>query len=395
IILSISLVNIIAVIIKALKQGKDGARIFALVILLAPVMSYMASKLKTVALFDTLLTDINSGAVFTISLIISLPLSMTIYLARDMARMGKRLTKQLDEITNLSNKTIEQEQEKKRILENQNLDLERNVQQRTLEVVQQKAELEIKNKEITESLHYAKRIQAAILPPTELFTTTFADAFILYLPKDIVSGDFYAYAKKENNIIIAAADCTGHGVSGALMSMIGSSLLNQIVNEKNIIEPGHILNTLNEGIIDALKQRESTSHDGMDIAICQLNLQTLTLRFAGANRPLWLLRNHEIISYQPNKFPIGGLQILHDEVYAEHTIALQKNDVLYLFSDGYADQFGGLHEKKLLTKNLKNHILEIHHLPLSQQRESLLQTFNSWKGKLEQVDDVLVLAVKI
>jgi serine phosphatase RsbU (regulator of sigma subunit) len=261
--------------------------------------------------------------------------------------------------------------------------------------MKQKIEIENKNKEITESLHYAKRIQAAILPPVEVITQTFSESFILYLPKDIVSGDFYAFAEKENEIIIAVADCTGHGVSGALMSMIGSSLLNQIINEKKITAPAEILNLLNDGVIDALKQRTNTSHDGMDIAICHIDKQNRLLRFAGANRPLWLLHNEQILVYKPNKFPIGGIQILHDQPYNEHSIVLQNNDVVYLFTDGFADQFGGSDAKKLLTKNLKQHILDMQHLPLLDQHQMLLNIFNNWKGNIEQVDDVLILAFKI
>jgi serine phosphatase RsbU (regulator of sigma subunit) len=391
----LSIINIIKVIVIALKQGKDGARIFALVILLAPIMAFLFSKIKSVSFINPIIENVASDTVFFVSLIVSLPLSMSIFLARDMARMVKKLGRQVDEITDLSQKTLQQEQEKKRLLENQNFELENTVYKRTQEVMKQKIEIENKNKEITESLHYAKRIQAAILPPVEVITQTFSESFILYLPKDIVSGDFYAFAEKENEIIIAVADCTGHGVSGALMSMIGSSLLNQIINEKKITAPAEILNLLNDGVIDALKQRTNTSHDGMDIAICHIDKQNRLLRFAGANRPLWLLHNEQILVYKPNKFPIGGIQILHDQPYNEHSIVLQNNDVVYLFTDGFADQFGGSDAKKLLTKNLKQHILDMQHLPLLDQHQMLLNIFNNWKGNIEQVDDVLILAFKI
>ena len=391
----IAVIEIIRVILKSVKVGKDGAWIFLMVIVLAPSLTFIASFFEDLSFLGISAMKIHSGAIFFVSFILSLPFSMTIYLARDFARISKKLKIQLTEITDLSNKTIEQEKDKKRILENLNTELEQKVFERTQQVVFQKEEIEIKNKEITESLIYAKRIQSAILPDIKLIYKTLEQSFILYLPKDIVSGDFYGFAQKNNKVIIAAADCTGHGVAGAFMSMIGSSLLNQIINEKNITAPAIILDELNQGIINALKQKESESNDGMDISICAFNLNENTVQFAGANRPLWLIRNGELVTYKPNKFPIGGLQVMHDENFTELTIALQKDDTLYLFSDGFADQFGGEKGKKLMTKKFKDALVAIQHLSMPEQNIFLTNLFEKWKGNNEQVDDVLVIGIRV
>jgi sigma-B regulation protein RsbU (phosphoserine phosphatase) len=309
--------------------------------------------------------------------------------------MAKQLKKQLTEITDLSEKTIRQEKEKKQILENQNIELEKKVIERTSEVVQQKEVIEIKNKEITDNLTYAKRIQSAILPDIKLIYKALEQSFILYLPKDIVSGDFYGFAQKNNKVLIAAADCTGHGVAGAFMSMIGSALLNQIINEKNITTPSFILDELNDGIIHSLKQKESDSNDGMDISICSFDLEKKTMEFAGANRPLWLIRNNQLLVFKPNKFPIGGLQILHDEKFKQDEIKLQMNDSIYIFSDGYSDQFGGEKGKKLMSGKFKELLLSIQNLSMHDQEKYLYHHFQKWKMNNEQVDDVLVIGIRI
>ena len=260
------------------------------------------------------------------SLVLGLPFSMTLYLARDFARMSNKLNLQLKEITVLSEKTIKQEQEKKQILENQKAELEEKVVQRTQEVWEQKEVIEVKNREITASLIYAKRIQSAILPDIKLIYKTLDKSFILYIPKDIVSGDFYGFAQKNDKVIITAADCTGHGVSGAFMSMIGTSLLNHVINEKNITTPSLILDELNQEVITTLKQKESESNDGMDISICTFDLKNNTVEYAGANRPLWLVRNNELVQYRPDKYPIGGLQIERLDKFSNNVIQLQKEE---------------------------------------------------------------------
>ena len=274
---------------------------------------------------------------------------------------------------------------------------------RTAEVMAQKAELEKKNaliaeknKEMTDSLNYAKRLQAAILPRMEVIKKSFDQFFILYMPKDIVSGDFYFFEQMNDKTIIAGADCTGHGVAGAIMSMVGSSLLKQIILEKEICNPAEILNQLNEGVIESLKQSETQSHDGMDILLCAFDLQKMQLDFAGANRPLLLIREGELTVYPTDKFPIGGLQIEHVESYLKQNLALKKNDLIYIFSDGYADQFGGELGKKLMTKKFKELLLSLQHQPMEMQGASLHNFIVEWMGNAyEQVDDMMVIGIKI
>jgi serine phosphatase RsbU (regulator of sigma subunit) len=393
--LIISTVEILRVIIRAIVKKKDGAWIFALVILLAPIAGIVSSYLPNEFMFNGIRIKNNTGIVVVSSFILGLPFSMTLYLARDLARMSKTLKQQLREISGLSEQTIRQEKEKKQILENQNIELEKKVTERTMEVIAQKNIIEVKNKEITANLTYAKRIQSAILPDIKLIYKTLEQSFILYIPKDIVSGDFYGFAQKNNKVLIAAADCTGHGVTGAFMSMIGSSLLNQIINERNITQPSLILDALNEGIVHSLKQKETDSHDGMDISICTFDLQNRLVQFAGANRPLWLIRNNELVVYEPDKFPIGGLQVVTDEKFKENEISLLKNDTLYLFTDGFADQFGGENGKKLMSKKFKDILLSIQHLPMNEQGAYLDNHFKTWMGANEQVDDVLVIGIRV
>lgn len=391
----VAIIEVLRVIIKSIRKGRDGAWIFSMIIFLAPAVGIVAGMLPDEINFAGIKLEIDGATLVTTAFVLSLPLSMTIYLARDFARMGNTLKMQIAEITELSSKTIEQEKEKKQILENQNVQLEQMVNERTREVLLQKEVIEQKNNEITESLLYAKRIQSAILPDMKLIYKTLEQSFILYLPKDIVSGDFYSFSQKDNIVIIAAADCTGHGVAGAFMSMIGTSLLNQIINEKGITEPSQILGQLNQGIVNALKQRDSESNDGMDISLCTIDLDKNKLKFSGANRPLWLLRNNEMLVYKPNKFPIGGLQVYHTEAFTQHEIDLIKGDAIYIFSDGFSDQFGGGKGKKLMTKKFKDELMQIQHLNMKEQESYLLGLFNKWKGNLEQVDDVLIIGIRI
>lgn len=274
-------------------------------------------------------------------------------------------------------------------------ELTRLVNERTHELEIKNVEITLKNREITDNLNYAKRIQAAILPDLNTIYKSFPQSFVLYIPKDIVSGDFFSFFIKNNCAIIIAADCTGHGVTGAFLSMIGNFLLNQIIIEKEKTDPGNILDLLHEEMITALKQRNNESTDGMDVSICIVDFEKNLLRYAGANRPMWFVRNNELIVYPPNKFPIGGLQIFHDQKFNNHEINLQKNDTFYIFTDGYADQFGGENGKKLMTKKLKEILISIQHLDMINQKNFLDDFFRKWKGEYEQVDDVLVIGVQI
>lgn len=362
----------------------------ALTIIAPLVLGILASqtnfKLKEVYAWINYLPDIG---------LCIYPITVAIVLGKRNAINQEQLVQQVKSIEKLSNENMEREKEKKKILEEQNLLLETKVEERTRELAFKNELISVKNREITDSLMYAKRIQASILPDIKLIYRTLDQSFILYLPKDIVSGDFYSFAQKDDKVIIAAADCTGHGVAGAFMSMIGSALINQIINEKHITDPAHILDQLNDGVIHSLKQRESESNDGMDISICSFDLKNNYMHYAGANRPLWLVRNGALITYKPDKFPIGGLQVERNAKFVSHEIILQKNDTIYLFSDGYADQFGGENGKKLMSKKFKDTLLDIQHLSMRDQEKFLHDLFKTWKGKNEQVDDVLVIGIKI
>lgn len=270
------------------------------------------------------------------------------------------------------------------------------VEKRTLELQNKNSEITLKNKEILDSIHYAKRLQEAILPPIKMVKSCLPESFILYMPKDIIAGDFYWISSvTDATVLIAAADCTGHGVAGALMSMIGVSLMNEIVNEKGITKPSQILNQLHAAVITALKQNENDSNDGMDIALCAFDFKKMEIQFAGANRPLWRIRNNDIEIIVPDKVPIGGIQIERTEPFKNYVLSYEKNDTFYIFTDGYADQFGGEFGKKLLSKNLKNILLTIQELSMAEQEIYLKKYFEKWKGKQEQVDDVLIIGIRM
>jgi len=264
-------------------------------------------------------------------------------------------------------------------------------------------EIEKKHAEIIDSVNYAKRIQEAILPEKKEITSYLSNSFILFQPRDIVSGDFYWFSQKDGKSIIAAIDCTGHGVPGAFMSMIGNTLLNQIVNERGVTDPGKILNNLNVEISRSLKQthEDSESRDGMDGAICCFELssqneaqQELKLHYAGANRPLYFVRNNNLEEIKANKFPIGGIELGTPKNFTTHTFTLQQNDTIYVFTDGFADQFGS-NNKKLMTKKFKEVLLSIIDKPMEEQRDYLETFIQQWKGTTEQTDDILVIGIKM
>jgi len=275
-----------------------------------------------------------------------------------------------------------------------NSNLYNRIEERNKQLEETKKIIEEKNKDILDSIRYARRIQEAIMPEKELLNYYFPDSFIFYHPKDIVSGDFYWFLEKYHKFFIAAVDCTGHGVPGAFMSVIGSNLLNQILNEYSILEPEAILDHLNFKIQTALKQDQNAeTKDGMDIAFCSIDQENDLLQFAGANRPLWLVRDKEIIKYEADKIPIGGGQF-GVQSYKGHSIPLKNNDVIYIFTDGIVDQFGGDNNKKFTSKRFSELISEIHHLPLSEQLNIIQKTFSQWKGTQEQTDDVLVIGIR-
>jgi serine phosphatase RsbU (regulator of sigma subunit) len=260
----------------------------------------------------------------------------------------------------------------------------------------QNKEISLKKEEIEQSIQYAKGIQSGILSEKEILQEIIPENFIFYLPKDIVSGDFYWFQKLENGLLLAAADCTGHGVPGALMSVVSIDRLNQAVFEQNLNEPTSILKAINQSIKHALKQNNSaTQHkDGLDIALIHYSPEKLQLTYAGANRPLWIIRNGELIEYKPTKSSIAG-HSPNDQHYPQIEIGVQKNDLLFLFSDGYADQFGGLEGKKLMTKNFKDLLVQNCSKPIHEIYQVVENHFSQWKKGFEQVDDVLVIGLKI
>jgi serine phosphatase RsbU (regulator of sigma subunit) len=253
-----------------------------------------------------------------------------------------------------------------------------------------------KKQEIDNSIQYARGIQQAVLPSFEDLKNNFDQSFIYYKPKDVVSGDFYWFAKSENDFYCIVSDCTGHGVPGAFMSIIGMDKIVQAVFEKKITEPGEILSYLNIEIKRVLKQHSDASKqkDGMDIALLKFNTITNKVEYSAANRPLYLVRNNELIEYKADKVAIAGFTE-DNQVFKTTNIQLEKNDSLYLFTDGFADQFGGEEGKKFMSKNLKLLFISICNLNSNDQYKAIDNTFLSWKNTNEQVDDVLIIGIKI
>lgn len=281
--------------------------------------------------------------------------------------------------------------------------LEQKVIERTEEVVRQKQEIESKNeeleilyKQVTDSIHYAKRIQDAILPSGMRVKKLLPDSFILFKPKDIVSGDFYWIEQKADLVYFAAVDCTGHGVPGAFMSLVGYNILKDILNNTSASRPSEILDSLREGVVNTLKSDETgkQAKDGMDMTLCAINYEKMELQYAAAFNPLYIVRNGELLQFQANKFPIGAF-VGEKENFDNHIIPLQKGDQIFIFSDGYADQFGGPNGKKFMVGNFRKLLTSIATLPSDQQKLKLDETLVTWQGGQEQVDDVLVIGVKV
>ena len=275
--------------------------------------------------------------------------------------------------------------------------------------------IEQKNQDILSSISYAKRIQSAILPPDKLVKKYLPESFILYKPKDIVAGDFYwleavqsarhsaldaespnrieiaGQASHDDIILFAAADCTGHGVPGAMVSVVCNNGLNRSVREYGLTDPGKILDKTREIVVQEFEKSEEEVKDGMDIALC--SLQGNTLQYAGAHNPLWIIREGELIEIKADKQPIG--QFENPEPYTTHMIELQKGDSIYVFSDGYADQFGGEQGKKMKTANFKKLLLSIQEETMEKQKQLINDAFESWKGSLEQLAGVCVIGLKV
>jgi PAS domain S-box-containing protein len=257
-------------------------------------------------------------------------------------------------------------------------------------------EIQSKNKKITESINYAKRIQGAILPNNAIIKEIFPQSFILYKPKDVVSGDFPWFLQRGDDMYIAAVDCTGHGVPGALISLIGYFLLNNIVNNKEILEPGEILDMLDKGVTETLRQdsEDSSTRDGMDIALCKINLKDNTLQYAGAHRPLYFLHAGELTEVKGDKFPIGGGQYKSRTNFTTTTLQLSTGDAVYFCSDGFPDQFGGPDNRKFSPKRIREIIVENAQSSIEAVNQAFDQEFEAWKGDEKQTDDVLMIGIK-
>jgi len=254
--------------------------------------------------------------------------------------------------------------------------------------------------EIIESINYAQRIQSAMLPPETYFSDLFDDHFILYKPRDIVSGDFYWIKRVKQYIVLVVADCTGHGIPGAFMSMLGMSNLNEIVQRREITQANQVLNELRIQIKNSLRQegKRGEAKDGIDMALCVLDLESMKMQYAGANIPLYLIKDvkgsPELKEIKPNRMPLGYYES-KDISFVNHDIQLDRGDALYLFSDGFIDQKGGKEEKKFLSKNFKNLLLEVHDQAMHDQKEILENTLSDWMGDHAQIDDLLVVGVRV
>lgn len=294
-------------------------------------------------------------------------------------------------------KIIHQLKENEQLQTKVNRELEQKVMERTSEIQAQKLLIEEKNKDILDSILYARRIQQAILPDDNSLQKILKDHFVLYKPKDIVSGDFYWVEDQGGRSMFAAVDCTGHGVPGAFVSMLGYNGLNQAVNEKGLTDPAAILTELDNYMHQSLKHtlHQATVKDGMDIALCSIDWDEGKLYFAGAVNPAYIVRGSDIIVLKGDRSPIGGELTSDIKQFVTQEFGLQKGDTVYVFSDGYADQFGGDKGKKFMSRQFKELLLRMHNEQMNMRKDMLDDTLSTWRGTLEQVDDVLVIGVRI
>ena len=305
----------------------------------------------------------------------------------------------------MANTYREIQRENEKLIREQNIVLEKKVSERTAEVVKQKEIIEEKNKDILDSIHYAKRIQRALLASDLMLKRNLSEYFVLYQPKDIVSGDFYWAQETNGKFLLSVCDCTGHGVPGAFMSLLNISFLNEVTAEKKISQPDLILNHVRESIINALNtEGNEESKDGMDSIICCFDFNNLTLEAACANNPLWIVRSANgkdesgmSISFyeiKPDKMPVGK-HVNDKNSFTLHKYNLQKGDSIYIFSDGYPDQFGGPKGKKFKYAQLEKLLLTIQEKSMEEQKEILNKTINNWRGSLEQVDDICIIGLRM
>ncbi len=254
----------------------------------------------------------------------------------------------------------------------------------------------VRNREITDSLRYAGLIQQAMLPSTQVIDKLLSEYFILFMPKSFVSGDFYWVAYKNKQRYIVAADCTGHGVPGALMSIMGISFLNEITSNGCPQMSNRILNKLREKIMESLNQTGeiNESKDGIDLSMCIINKDKTSIQFSGANNPLYIIRNNKLLEIKADSMPVG-INAVSEEPFSVTDIKIRKNDILYMFSDGFPDQFGGPDGKKFKYRPFKQLLLDIHKRKMNEQHTILRNTINNWMGNNEQIDDILIFGFKI
>jgi len=368
----------------ALKQGRAGAKYYLLGFG-AYTISLIFLILSSQAVFP--MTDFTWHLLLTGSGIEAVMLSF--------ALGDKMKIYQLEKVQAQEN-AFKALQENERIIKEQNVVLETKVKERTIELAE-------KNKEITDSINYARRIQDGILPSEEEIKKSFTDYFILYKPKDIVAGDFYWFLNTKTSVtnknlgVIAAVDCTGHGVPGAFMSLIGHTLLNQTAKNPDVNSPADVLNYLNRELPHTLKShgQESSIKDGMDMSLCAFDRQEMKLHFSGANNPVWIVRKNELIELKPDKQAITASDEMEKKPFTNHMFDLQKGDCIYLFTDGFADQFGGPKGKKFKYKQLQEVLFSVNGLAMPEQKINLDKKFVEWRGVLEQVDDVLIIGIKV
>jgi len=328
-------------------------------------------------------------------------LLLTVWLAVVFFR-GRSKEKKINELLVHKNEEISRHKEeielKNSVLEQQNEEIR--VQAEYLEdanheITLQKNVIETHHRQIKQSITYASRIQMAVLPQSDFVQQILNEHFILYMPRDVVSGDFYMIKQIKNNTIIVAADCTGHGVPGAFMSMLGVAMLNEIIRHEVIWQANVVLNELRQQIKLSLQQtgKVGEQQDGIDMAFCAIDRNTNTLRFAGAYNPLWLFRDGELIEYKADRMPVGIYR--HETPFTEQIIQIQANDVFYLFSDGYYSQTGGPKRETMKSSRFKEILKQIHRKPLAEQKIDLENAFNNWRTSNDQIDDVLVMGIKI
>lgn len=361
----------IVVIIKALLKKRESAKLF-----LTGFIVLAAGVINDILYANSI---VNTG--FSISF------AMFFFIFLQALILSIRFSKSFKRVESLSTE-----------LNDINKNLERKVNERTKILQETSFALATKNKNITESINYASRIQEAILPTDNKLSKALKEYFVFYKPRDVVSGDFFWLNDIKNetdSIVLAVVDCTGHGVPGAFMSMLGSELLSQIVNEQNIKSANEILRQLHLKVRRALNQQETDNREGMDLSVVVIHKENKFIEFAGAKSPIVYIQNGELHQLKGNKTPIGGQQREKERFFSSHTISLKAPTTFYLFTDGFQDQFGGENGRKFNPKQLRELLLSIHKLPMSIQKEKIDQSLKDWMQNERQIDDILLMGVKV